>query len=248
MPEYLSLVRGGRPPPMSSWPKCPTTTRRSADAPADGITEAQGDALGRGSDDVPVAVGMRNWSPFIKDALAGLAAGSHPRHRGPLAPQFSTLSVEKYIERRARAARRRSIRGGRVLYAHPMLLDAFAERLRAAQPSRASWSCSRRTASRHGSSSPAIATRRGRRNRRGVAERAGVATYTQAYQSAGRTPEPWIGPTLDSLIDEQSARGPQVPGGSDRLRLRPHRDPVRHRRPGAQSRASSRRRCAARSR
>jgi len=40
---------------------------------------------------------------------------------------------------------------------------------------------------------------------RGVAERAGVTRYTQAYQSAGRTPEPWIGPDLGQALDEWSA-------------------------------------------
>ena len=40
---------------------------------------------------------------------------------------------------------------------------------------------------------------------RGVAERAGIAKYDRAYQSAGRTPEPWIGPSLEQLIDERSA-------------------------------------------
>jgi ferrochelatase len=42
---------------------------------------------------------------------------------------------------------------------------------------------------------------------RGVAERAGVTRYTLAYQSAGRTPEPWIGPTIDEVIDEQTGHG-----------------------------------------
>ena len=31
---------------------------------------------------------------------------------------------------------------------------------------------------------------------RAVADRAGIAHYELAYQSAGRTPEPWIGPEL----------------------------------------------------
>jgi ferrochelatase len=42
---------------------------------------------------------------------------------------------------------------------------------------------------------------------RGVAERAGITRYERAFQSAGRTPEPWIGPTIDEVIDEQSGRG-----------------------------------------
>ena len=40
-----------------------------------------------------------------------------------------------------------------------------------------------------------------------MAARAGIAKYDCAFQSAGRTPEPWIGPDLGTLIDEQSAHG-----------------------------------------
>jgi ferrochelatase len=39
---------------------------------------------------------------------------------------------------------------------------------------------------------------------RGVAERAGITHYDRAFQSAGRTPEPWIGPPLGQLIDDRS--------------------------------------------
>ena len=40
---------------------------------------------------------------------------------------------------------------------------------------------------------------------RGVADRVGLKKYERAYQSAGRTPEPWIGPALDALLDDKSA-------------------------------------------
>ena len=86
--------------------------------------------------DVPVAVGMRNWHPFIKDALARLAASGVTRVIGiPMAPQFSTLSVQKYIDA-ATAALPAGVRFEAVesFHTHPMLLDAFAERVRAAQP------------------------------------------------------------------------------------------------------------------
>jgi ferrochelatase len=42
---------------------------------------------------------------------------------------------------------------------------------------------------------------------RAVAERAGIAKYDHAYQSAGRTPEPWIGPDLGDLIQDLSRSG-----------------------------------------
>jgi len=99
-------VRGGRPPS----PELVEEMRHNYAAiggrsPLTEITLAQADALrARLGPDVPVAVGMRNWSPFIKDALGELAAVGVTRVIGiPLAPQFSTLSVQKYTDA-ARAA------------------------------------------------------------------------------------------------------------------------------------------------
>src|SRR6476619_7660331 len=106
MPEYLRLVRGGRPPS----PELVEEMRANYAAiggrsPLTDLTMAQADGLrARLGADVPVAVGMRNWRPFIKDAIANLDAAGADRIIGiPLAPQFSTLSVQKYVEA-ARAA------------------------------------------------------------------------------------------------------------------------------------------------
>ena len=101
MPEYLRLVRGGRP----SSPELVEEMRHNYAAiggrsPLTAITYAQAAALrARLGTDIPVAVGMRNWRPFIREALADLAAAGATRVIGvPLAPQFSTLSVQKYID------------------------------------------------------------------------------------------------------------------------------------------------------
>ena len=73
MPEYLRLVRGGRPPS----PELVAEMRQNYEAiggrsPLTDLTLAQADALRRRlGAGVPVAVGMRNWAPFIKDALDG---------------------------------------------------------------------------------------------------------------------------------------------------------------------------------
>jgi len=40
-----------------------------------------------------------------------------------------------------------------------------------------------------------------------VAACAGVQQYRVAYQSAGRTPEPWIGPDIGTIIGELAAAG-----------------------------------------
>jgi ferrochelatase len=212
MPEYLRLVRGGRPPSD----ELIAEMRHNYEAiggrsPLTDLTLAQAEALrARLGTDVPVAVGMRNWRPFIKDALAELAAAGVDRTIGiPLAPQFSTLSVQKYID-----AAQAALPGGmridavRSFHAHPRLLDAFAERLRDAAPK------SDELVIFTAHSLPKKAIEGGDRyadevaaTARGVAERAAVTRYTLAYQSAGRTPEPWIGPTIDEVIDEQTGRG-----------------------------------------
>src|SRR6266852_9245352 len=134
MPEYLRLVRGGRPPSS----ELVAEMRHNYQAiggvsPLTQITLEQADALrARLGADIPVAVGMRNWRPFIADALAELATLGIERVIGiPMAPQFSTLSVQKYAE-----AARATLPGGVVFQAvesfhdHLGLLDAFAARVR----------------------------------------------------------------------------------------------------------------------
>jgi ferrochelatase len=212
MPEYLRLVRGGRPPS----PDLIAEMRRHYTAiggrsPLTEITLAQADALrARLGDDVPVAVGMRNWKPYIADALADLAAAKVTRTIGiPMAPQFSTLSVQKYIDAAtATLPNGMAFEAVRSFHAHPLLLEAFAERVRQAVPE----GTERVVFTAH--SLPARVIDAGDRyadevtaTARGVAERAGIASYDTAYQSAGRTPEPWIGPDLSELIGTRSASG-----------------------------------------
>lgn len=212
MPEYLRLVRGGRPPSD----ELVAEMRHNYEAiggqsPLTDITRAQARALqARLGPGIPVAVGMRNWQPFIADAVAELIAAGATRIIGiPMAPQFSTLSVQKYVDA-AQAALPDGVQFVSVppYHAHPLLLDAFAERVRAADPKPrelvvfTAHSLPQRVIDAGDPYAGEVAE-----TTRGVAARAGVTAYKQAYQSAGRTPEPWIGPSLDALIDEQSGQG-----------------------------------------
>src|SRR2546430_943603 len=138
MPEYLQLVRGGRPPS----PELIAEMRHNYEAiggrsPLTAMTETQADCLrNRLGASGPGVVGMRNWHPFIEDALAGVAALGVERVIGiPMAPQFSTLSVQKYVDA-ATAALPPGMRFEpvRSFHLHPLLLQAFAERLHAAGP------------------------------------------------------------------------------------------------------------------
>ncbi len=218
MPEYLRLVRGGRP----ASPELVAQMRHNYEAiggrsPLTDITLAQAAALrARLGSTSPVAVGMRNWQPFIKDALADLAAAGADRVVGiPLAPQFSTLSVQKYVDT-AKAALPDGMRFEAVpsFATHPRLIEAFAERLLAAQRNDAAQPHDDAEIIFTAHSLPVRVIEAGDRyaeevaaTARGVAARAGIGEYQVAYQSAGRTPEPWIGPDLSDLIRERAANG-----------------------------------------
>ena len=212
MPEYLKLVRGGRP----ASDELVAEMRHNYQAiggrsPLTDITQSQADALqARLGHEVPVAVGMRNWTPFINDALAGLAQAGVTRVIGiPLAPQFSTLSVQKYIDAATAALPAgMTFEAVESFHAHPLLLDAFAERVRAAAPKSdelvvfTAHSLPKRVIDAGDPYADEVAA-----TAQGVAARTGLSRYERAYQSAGRTPEPWIGPDLSELIDEQSGKG-----------------------------------------
>ena len=209
MPEYLRLVRGGRP----ASDELVAEMRENYHAiggrsPLTEITNAQAEALrAQLGPAIPVAAGMRNWRPFIREALVDLAAAGVTRVIGiPMAPQFSTLSVQKYIDA-AMAALPEGLQFEAVesFHTHPLLLDAFAERVRAANPQPdelvvfTAHSLPVRVIEAGDRYADQVAE-----TARGVAERAGITRYDCAYQSAGRTPEPWIGPELAQVIDDRS--------------------------------------------
>jgi len=209
MPEYLRLVRGGRPPSDELIHEMRENYAAiGGRSPLTEITEAQAAALrARLGPDFPVAVGMRNWKPFIDTALAELASAGATRVIGiPLAPQFSSLSVQKYIDA-ARSALPDGMQFESVesFHTHPLLLDAFAERIWSAQPKPdelvifSAHSLPERVIASGDRYADEVAE-----TARGVAERVGIKKYARAYQSAGRTPEPWIGPSLEQVIDERS--------------------------------------------
>jgi ferrochelatase len=212
MPEYLTLVRGGRPPSAELIDEM----RHNYEAiggrsPLTELTMAQAAALrARLGPSVPVAVGMRNWRPFIKDALADLAAAPVTRIIGiPLAPQFSALSVGKYFEAAGRALPEGvAFEAVESFHAHPLLVEAFAARILEAAPT------ADETVILTAHSLPVRVVESGdlyatevAATAAAVAARAGVGRYHVAYQSAGRTPEPWIGPDLSSLIRDLALDG-----------------------------------------
>jgi ferrochelatase len=93
---------------------------------------------------------------------------------------------------------------------HPLLVRAFAEKLRAAQPAHdelvvfTAHSVPVRVIEGGDTYAEEVSA-----TASAVAAEAGVTQFALGYQSAGRTPEPWIGPELGELIAERSAAGVQ---------------------------------------
>ena len=85
---------------------------------------------------MPVFFGMRNWHPFIRETMDQVA---RIRRRAPgghrLAPQYSEMSVGLYIRRTEEAAREAGVTAeivwAKSYHDEPLLIEAFAERLRA---------------------------------------------------------------------------------------------------------------------
>jgi ferrochelatase len=212
MPEYLRIVRGGRPPS----PELVAEMRHNYEAiggrsPLTDLTMQQGDALrARLGPAVPVAVGMRNWKPFIAAAIDELRAAGVTRVIAiPLAPQFSTLSVGKYYAA-ASAALGEGIELVRVssFHVHPLLLRAFAERVRAARPERdetivfTAHSLPKRVIDDGDPYAEEVMA-----TAEGIAALEDIDRFERAYQSAGRTPEPWIGPDVGEFVQQRAATG-----------------------------------------
>jgi ferrochelatase len=212
MPEYLRVVRGGRLPSDELVEEMRHNYAAiGGRSPLTDLTRAQAAALAeRLGPAVPVAIGMRNWTPHIRQGLQELAAGGVETVVAiPLAPQFSSLSIAKYFDA-ADAVLPAGMRLERVpsYFEHPLLVRAFAERLTAARPR----PDEEVIFTAH--SLPSRVIRGGdpyamqvAQTARGIAARCGLARYWRAYQSAGRTPEPWIGLDLGDFLRHRVARG-----------------------------------------
>ena len=229
VPEFLLKLRGGRPLPPEAVEEIKGRYRlvsvlqggRSGEAsPLTWLTARQAEALHERLHR-PVYVGMRNWKPYIAEAVSLAAAEGVERLIAVcLAPQNSRTSVGKYREAldqaRAKLAPAMSVDFIESWHDHPGLIAAYAARLETAL---------RKAESRARGPMPVIFTahsvpertiREGdpyeqqvRGTARLVAESLALSSvrWSVAFQSQGMTRELWIGPTVESEIDRWNAAG-----------------------------------------
>jgi len=218
IPEFLKHVRGGRPLPEPAVREIMRRYERiGGGSPLRLLTEQQGRAL-QARLGVPVLVGMRNWKPFIADAVAALPEGLARLVVICLAPQNSRTSVGLY-RKHLEVALEKLSRHPAVVFVeswhdHPKLIQAFAEKLRVGLKGMEVDAGREVPVILTAHSVPESTIAAGdpydaqvRQTAALVAQAAGLRHWRVAYQSQGMTAEPWIGPTVESQIDELAAQG-----------------------------------------
>jgi ferrochelatase len=218
---YYTHVRRGRPPT----PELLADLQRRYEAiggtsPLLEVTRAQAAGLEAAlGDGWVVELGMKHAPPFIEEGMAALAGRGIRRAVGlVLAPHYSALSVGEYA---ARASTAEAVAGGRTdlvmvgsWHLAPGYVDLLAERVTEALPSLVVTDPDRVEVVFTAHSLPARVLEAGdrypdqlRETAQAVAERAALVRWSLAWQSAGRTPEPWIGPDLPTHMAERAEAG-----------------------------------------
>jgi ferrochelatase len=217
---YYTDIRRGRPP---SAEQLADLTRRyeaiGGTSPLARRTECQRNALQteldrRAAGQFRVELGYKHAAPSVEAAVEALTAGGVERLVGlALAPHYSALSVGEYLGRAAAAAARVGIplAGIESWATEPALVaflgDQVRRRLAAMPPNTKVLFTAHSLPARilaSGDPYPAEV----RSTAAAVGDAIGLAQWAQwsvAWQSAGRTPEPWIGPDILTVIDELAA-------------------------------------------
>ena len=132
VPEFMQCVTGGRAVPQSVIEEVQHRYAQIGRSPLRKITERQAELLQQRIA-LPVYVGMRNWKPFIADAVAQMAReGVQCGVAICLAPQNSRTSVGLY--RKAifdTLPQQLKMEFVESWHDHPLLIQAFAEKLNA---------------------------------------------------------------------------------------------------------------------
>ncbi len=223
-PYLANILRGRRVPPAridevarhyelfgGRSPLAALTRRQAAALEAD--LRARGQAL-------PVRVGMRNWTPYLHEALARMRdEGARRVLAIIMAPHQSYASWEQYQENVAEARSRVGAGAPSVDYLAPWFdapgfVEAQADRVAAALARMRDAGQREAPLLFTAHSIPVAMAERSpyaaqvRTSARLVAERLGCPRWFVAYQSRSGDPrEPWLGPDVNEAIERLAAGG-----------------------------------------
>ena len=131
IPEFLQNISRGRPMSEAVVKEVQHRYSLIGSSPLTRITQQQAESVARELG-IPAYVGMRNWHPFIADTLRQMASDNVGQAVAVcLAPHNSRTSVGLYKEALASAGAPFPIDFVEEWHDHPLLIQAFAEKLRA---------------------------------------------------------------------------------------------------------------------
>jgi ferrochelatase len=214
--RYYTDIRHGRPPAPEALAELIDRYRAIGGSPLYETTVAQAMGIEERLGGRKTYLGQKHSPPFIVDAIREVKADGVERAVGfVLAPHFSAMSIGDY-ERRARLAAEEVGWSGRF----EMITSWHLE------PGFISWTARRvkEATERVGVDDPVILfsahslPERILRNKDpypeqlretadAVATEAGIARWRTAWQSAGRTQDPWLGPDILAVLGELAASG-----------------------------------------
>jgi ferrochelatase len=190
IPQFLLNVRAGRGLPEKAVQEIiQRYARIGGSSPLLRITKQQAEELARVLG-LPVYVGMRNWKPYIEEAVRKLAEDGAGRVVAIcLAPQNSRTSIQLYRDHLSEAVEKVApgfeVEFVESWHDHADLIAVPVRTITEGDPYE----------------------EQVRETAQLLAESMGLKEYRLAFQSQGMTPDPWLGPTVESLIDELSEQG-----------------------------------------
>ncbi len=223
IPAYYTHIRRGRPPTPELLQEL--TERYEAIggiSPLLGIARDQANGLLRQLEQrfpeqrFQVELGMKHAAPFIEEGVSLLSAFEPDLTVAlVLAPHYSAMSVEQYLTRVRAAAESQGLTDVALVrewHLEPGYLELLAARVRAALERLRSDGARRTRVLFTAHSLPSAILERGdpypeqlAETATAVAQLAAIDDWSVAWQSAGRTADPWIGPDVCDVIRELGA-------------------------------------------
>jgi protoporphyrin/coproporphyrin ferrochelatase len=222
--RYYTDIRGGHPPRPEMLAELKQRYAAIGNTfPLASITSRQGEALvtelngDRSGSEFALYFGMKHSPPFIPDAVSRMASEGIGEAVGLiLAPHYSRMSIGSYIERVQKSL---PPQGPRFTFVenwhdHPDFIGLLADRV---EDARSKLTDEQRSNDLIVFTAHSLPTKIREWNdpypaqlvetAEAVSTRLGLDRFTTGWQSAGRTPDPWLGPSLDEVIQKEAADG-----------------------------------------